>query len=340
MADRRRHPGWAVAVILAGLLAGCAGSPTIIEKPASSTQPSTAPGPTTTPATPTPATSQPPPEAPGPSEPPGGSLKSSASTEREGVRIEIALATNPMRAGNKMLLTTTIKNTGTDTLNWNVNGCGVNTYVTGVSDATWRPGPGTTDPLLKGHAEFLRSEVDLDTLIRLRFEPGWLSGSVEEGCADLAIRRSLKPGASRSQELVWNGQAASLLGPPPSSPVEIEATFDYWWRGSETDNNADRPEKPIVVTLDSWVVKGPEPAFLSPGEAIDAALADPVFGAWAVNQPFNDRRVGVVQYDPAADVWIVGLIHDMDYGPSFLHAALIDPLTGVVVAIRDIEAYR
>ena len=331
MADRRRHPGW-VVVIAAVLLASCGGSPTNIETPAG-----------TTAALPTPVASATPHEAPAqaprPSEPPYGSLRPSATIERDGVRIKVALPYNPIRAGSKLVLTTTIKNTGADTLNWQVNGCGVNAYVTGVSEARWRPGTGTTDPLLKGHAEFLRKEVSLDTPIRLRFEPASLSGSVEEGCADLAITRSLKPGASRSEELVWDGQAASLLGPPPSSPLEITATFDYWWRGSATKDN-HRREKPIVVTLGSWVIDGPAPAFLSPGEAIDAALADPVFGAWAVNQPFNDRRQGVVQYDPAADVWIVGLIHDMDEEPSFLHAALLDPLTGKVVAIRDIEPYR
>ena len=66
-----------------------------------------------------------------------------------------------------------------------------------------------------------------------------------------------------------------------------------------------------------------------------------MFGPWALTQPFNLRRTGVVEYDPAADIWIVGLIHDKDDPePSFLHAALVDPLTGKVVAIRDIEAYR
>jgi hypothetical protein len=37
------------------------------------------------------------------------------------------------------------------------------------------------------------------------------------------------------------------------------------------------------------------------------------------------------------DVWMVGLIHDRDNQRSLLHAALVDPLTGTVLAIREHE---
>jgi hypothetical protein len=333
MADRRRQLGWAVA-ILAGLLAGCAGGPTIVEAPAGSVPPSSVPNVSTTP---TPAASARPPLAAGPSQPPSDSLPKRASVERDGVRITVELGLNPIQLGQQNIITTTIKNTGSDTVHW-AGGCAGDVWAYAELTGThWRESTTTIDPLLRGHSDWLQAEAYLDRPITLKYVPGRLIGQAEDHCP-YGPDGSLKPGQSRTGELLWDGQAMFRLGPPPSSPAVVTATFDHWYRDSNVAAGTHR--KPIVVNLDSWVIGGPDPAFLSPKQAIDAALADPVFGAWALNQPFNDRRTGVVEYDPALDVWIVGLIHEKDYPePSFLHAALVDPLTGKVIAIREIKAY-
>jgi hypothetical protein len=189
--------------------------------------------------------------------------------------------------------------------------------------------------LLRAYSAWLQAEARLDLPMWLRFEPGWLSGMRDYGCADLGMPRSLKPGESTTQDLVWDGLVRDRLGPPPSGPTTITATFDHWYRGAQ--EQGDEKHKPIVVKLDSFVVGGPSAAFLSPAEAIDSALAEPAFADWVITQPFNDRRDGLVEYDPDVDVWMVGLIHDRDNQRSLLHAALVDPLTGVVLAIREHE---
>lgn len=341
MADRRWHRArlWASGGLLI-LLVGCGGGPTIVDEPAGSVAPSpapttianagaTAPAPSGSPrSTPAPT--------PGPSEP-EESLPMRASVERDGVRITINLWGDRLRAGQREVLTTTIKNTGHDTLRWMVDGCGVDVGIAvALPEARLRPGTRTVEPLLKAYAHWLRDEVRLEQPIRLRFEPGTLLGLVDVGCADLGIGRSLKPGASLSEDLVWDGQAAGQLGPPPNGPAVITATFDYWWRGGIRDGDVAR-EKPIVVRLESRVVGGPGQAFLSPGEAIDAALADPEFGAWVTTQILSGSS-GFVRYDPTANVWIVGLVHQQDKAPyQWLHAALVDPLSGEVLAIREHE---
>ncbi len=340
MADRGWHGarGW-VSGGLVLLLVGCGGGPTIVEEPAGSVAPSPAPNAIANSSATTPAPSgslrSTPAPTPRPSEPAEESLPLKASVERDGVRITINLWGDRIRAGRREVLTTTIKNTGRDTLRWMVDGCGVDVGITAaLPEARWRPSTRTVEPLQKAYAQWLRDQVRLEQPIHLRFDPGTLLGQVDVGCADLGIPRSLKPGASLSEDLVWDGQAAGLLGPPPSGPVVITATFDYWWRGSTADANV-ASEKPIVLRLDSRVVGGPAPAFLSPGEAIDAALADPEFGAWAMTQILSGT-MGVVRYDPAANVWIVGLVHQQDTEPyQWLHAALVDPLTGEVLAIRE-----
>jgi hypothetical protein len=336
MADRRRHPAWAVA-FLAVVLVGCAGSPTIVETPAGMMSPSAFEQPSASPiessaiaiATATPVSPH------GPTEPPADSLPTSASVERDGVRIRIDIGSSPLRAGSKTLIRTTVKNTGRTTLRWLVDGCDVDVVAWGeLTDAHWRPSAREVPQLLRSYSDWLRAEARLDDPIRLRFDHGWLSGTGVYGCADLGIYRSLKPGASKTTELVWDGQAQTGLGPPPTSPVIVTGMFAGWWRGSE---EGEGPRKSMTVTLDTWVVGGPDPSFLSPAEVIDAALADPEFGAWAITQRFNDRRDGVTEYDQAANVWIVGMIHDRDNQRSLLHAALVDPLTGVVIATREHE---
>jgi len=69
----------------------------------------------------------------------------------------------------------------------------------------------------------------------------------------------------------------------------------------------------------------------------EPALADPNFADWIVTQPFNDRPDGVVEYDPDVDVWMIGMIHGRDNERSLIPIALVDPLTGSVIAIREHE---
>jgi hypothetical protein len=326
--------------ILAVLLAGCAGSPTIVEAPNGTISPPILPSPTSSTHDPSAAPSATPRETPsttqGPSEPPADSLPKSASVERDGVRVTLRIGRNPLQAGERTVVEATVKNTGRDTLRWYVDGCGTDVFTEAVlSEASFRPSAIQTTPLLRAYSAWLQTEVRLDLPMWLRFEPAWLSGMRDYGCADLAMPRSLKPGASTTEQLVWDGHVRDRLGPPPSSPTTITGTFDYWYRGAQ--EQGDEKHKPIVVKLDSWVVGGPSRAFLSPAEAIDSALADPAFADWIITQPFNDRRDGVVEYVPDVDVWMVGLIHDRDNQRSLLHAALVDPATGKVLAIREHE---
>jgi hypothetical protein len=338
MADRRRHPGWVVAIVTV-ILAGCGGSQTNIETPAG-TIAALPPSPTASTSEPAPAPSSTPSatpvSTPGPSEPAADSLPTSATVERDGVRVTVWIGRNPLRAGERTVLQTVVKNTGRDTLRWYVDGCATDVFAEAeLPDATWRPSTITTDPLLRSYSAWLQAEARLDLPIRLKFEPAWLSGMRDYGCADLGMPRSLKPGASTTQDLIWDGLVRDRLGPPPSGPTTITATFDHWYRGAQ--EQGDEKHKPIVVKLDSWVAGGPSDAFLSPAGAIDSALADPAFADWVITQPFNDRRDGLVEYDPDVDVWMVGLIHDRDNQRSLLHAALVDPLTGTVLAIREHE---
>jgi hypothetical protein len=112
--------------------------------------------------------------------------------------------------------------------------------------------------------------------------------------------------------------------------VKLTSTFERWTRpgpGREGD--------PIEVTLDSWVVDGRDEAFLSPAEAIDAALADERLSAWLLTQPLRDGADAIAEYDRDLGLCAVGLLMYHDEGDPVLHAAFLDPVTGEVVAVRE-----
>ena len=343
MTDRRRRPELAV-VLLAGLLGGgCGATPAITGTPVGSIPPSilASQAAATIEPSPTPsATPRPTPVATlGQGDPPDDSLPKRASVERDGVRVTIQIGDNPLRSGQRTVIEATIKNTGRDTLHWMVDGCGVNVWPhVDLPGAQWRSSAVATTPQLRAYSTYLQLGARLDLPNRLEFEPGWLFGRRHYGCADLGIPRSLKPGASTTDELIWSGQSRDRLGPPLTSPAVVTAKFARWWRGDAED--APPNQKPIIVTLDSRVTGGPAPEFLSPAEAIDAALADPAFTQWIITKPFTDDRDVVVEYDPDVNVWMIGMIHDRDNQPSLRHMALVDPLTGKVIAVREDEVSR
>ena len=80
---------------------------------------------------------------------------------------------------------------------------------------------------------------------------------------------------------------------------------------------------------------------LSPAQVIDAALADERLASWLVTRPFHSGADGIAEYDRASGLWTVGLLtfDDRDYGDppeGVLHAAFVDPITGEVVAVREV----
>ena len=271
-----------------------------------------------------------------PAAPAADSMPVGASVERDGIRVEIRLGLNPLHGGLRTGVETTVINTGDRPLHWTVDGCGVDVAVQGEMDATWRSSSMDVDPALVRYRDWLREAAAVDQPIALGFAPASFGDGGQYGCADVGIPRDLAPGESTRQELMWFGQARGRLGLPPSAPTTITGTFAYWYRGAE-QNGAEG--EPLTVTLDSWVIDGRPPEFLSPAEVIDAALADEELATWLVAQPFRSRADAVAEYDVQAGIWLVGLqiYRDVGPGPSLvvLHAALVDPVSGEVIAIRE-----
>jgi hypothetical protein len=253
-----------------------------------------------------------------------------ATTERRGVRLTIDIGANPLWAGGRVGFTTTIENVGSETLYWTVDGCGSDAAVRGVlTDARWRPSTTALSGELERWRQSFIETAGIERPIWLNLRRGSLVGLRSYGCADLGIGRSLKPGRSRSVTLIWDGMTAKRLGLPPSGPLEIVARFDGWRRGRQGK------ERAVEVRLDSWMTHGVDRTLLSPGEVIDAAFANQEWAAWLLTQPYHTGNEEVLEYNEASGIWLAGLLTYRDDELPLLHAALIDPISGEVIDIRE-----
>jgi hypothetical protein len=258
------------------------------------------------------------------------SLPTSSSTERQGIKLTIRLGNNPINAGNGTLAFVTIENTGARLLKWTNDGCDTNAGVIAMMPATWRESSMNVSSELEPYRDWLREEARAGEPIWLRFTKAQHLRYRSIGCADLGIGRELAPGRKVTQEFTWDGHASPRLGLPPSGPVTLTSRFERWNRpgpGSDGD--------PIEVTLDSWVLHGRPANYLSPAEAIDAALADDRLASWLVTRPLRDSATAIAEYDRDLGLWAVGLLMYRDEGDPILHAAFVDAVTGDVIAIRE-----
>lgn len=260
-----------------------------------------------------------------------GNLPRSATIEKDGVRVIVALDENPLHAGKPTWATATVTNIGKGDLIWFHDGCAIPVGVSGPMDgARWRAGIEQEGSLKKFKEYAVGKTTDLT--IHIYFTPEPYIGKGAIGCIDVGIADRIKPGARIHQRLQWNGQAHLLNGPPPSGPVRLMATFEYYWRATNGEP-ANILDQKITVTLDSWVVDG-RTDLLDLPEIVDAALALPEFADFVRARQIGDANEPVIRFDDKMDLWTVGLI-EYSGDVSRLHYALVEPQTGRVQAIGD-----
>jgi len=303
--------------------------------------PAPTPSPATTPAAATPSPSPSPSPSTSPSPPPAapmppGPLARVAVVEQDGVRVRIELERNPMPAGEWTVLTATVRNIGDDVVTWFHDGCATTVGTWGEMAASWRPGIAQT-----GVAATFKGRV-LDLAYRptplpgpiVHFVPERWAGSGSYGCADIGMSDRIRPGKAIRQRYVWEGQAGSRWGPPPSGPVTLTGTFAYYWRGRE-EPEGDITDRTIKVSLDSWITGGADETWLSPPEVVDAALADSAFVAYLETQDLGNGREEILWYRPELGAWEVGILVWYEFPEARLHLVLVDPHTGTILDTVD-----
>lgn len=332
--DRRRGiTNMRTGLVLVAVVTASCGTPSTTGRPAwSEASPTATASPTRTP-TPSPpayATLQPFRPTPTPSDAPAvDSLPDSVTVEQDGIRLTLALHSSPLIAGTGAVATVTLVNRGDGELRWSNDGCDTHAWVHAVTDARWPAADGELPEDLVPYRDWFLRSARVERPIWLDFRITHLASYRFYGCADLAVPRSLAPGRSVSQQFIWDGQATGRLGPPPSGPVTITATFERWNRPGP-----GRDGTPVVATLDSWVIGGRPGDMLSPAEIVDAALGDPRFAAIARARSVSRGNV-ILEYDLHLGLWAVGFLEVPSDGPASMLAAYVDPLTGEVIDVRQ-----
>ena len=254
-------------------------------------------------------------------------LKKVASTSRNGVRLSIRLVATPLRMGEPADVLLTVENTGAREVRYVTDGCELAADVALLLvDGNWIGGVEQSGVA----AEFKAAAL----------EPFGHSGSSplsvpvadpamppDVGCADLAITKTIPAGQIVTRKVTWTGDAEIA----PAGRARVFARFSY--DGHTGDPPQDEPRyDPIVATLDTWIESDYVPAFLPPGPAIDAALADPTFAAWLAEAPSSTWVNTHHILDVEGRTWTIGLFRDPTAG--FYGSVILDAATGEAIGHR------
>lgn len=264
---------------------------------------------------------------------PSGPLARTATVETNGVRVTIELERNPMPAGERTWVTTTVTNTGRDDLIWLHGACahpttvGVHGTIEGQS---WRAGRNQTGASLRFKSMALAGAGVDKRAISIDFVPeAYVGAKGYHGCGDVGVNEALAAGASIRQRAQWDGAAGFLLGPPPTGRVELVGSFRFFWRRSAGEP-ADLMTAPAIeVPLTAWI-DGRVEGIIHPAEAIDAALLDRRLVDILTPGDLGNANGPVLRYDPVAAVWQVGLEEDNYGGKPQVHLVFVDGHTGQI----------
>jgi hypothetical protein len=251
----------------------------------------------------------------------------SATTDVDGVRVVVDIGKTPHNPTFGTIVTVTIANRTRRVLEWWADGCGGNARVSATTTSIWRDSAGGLAPDLSRHRDWLRRAIP-EGPIGLQIDRHWTRQRRGGGCTQFASRHDIEPGQNARREFTWDGSAAGRLGPPPNGPVSFTARLE------RLKLEGGDELKPIVVTLDSWIVSGPPEEFMSPFEAIDAALADERFTTWLASRRMEATDKPVVEFDRDLWIWVVGVRFGEMLDP-IVHAAYIDPITHEVFAVTE-----
>lgn len=327
----------AVATASVILLAGCRAvdplSPASPDQPSSSPVVAASPQPPRPPAVPAVSplpVRSPSPQVPAP--PPPRTL------EREGVRVTLTLDRHTYAPGEIVWAHVRVENTNAHPVIWRAGGCGYPATAAASVPGLQRPGrdwPGALgaykQQVLEGHRSWGRTGfMEQQALLRVL---GRGSGTA---CPAVALEERLAAGGVLEVTLGWDGGLVSPFAPDldrvraPEGPVTVVASFPLG--GFEDPSSIE-----VATTVE---LTGGPPALVSPGEAVDTALAEPRFARWLAPR-LGGEGYFVSGLSFGNGHWVLGGGHKWtsdDEPPAWFYpneaAVVIEPTSGTVVEVR------
>jgi hypothetical protein len=222
-----------------------------------------------------------------------------------------------MPAGDQTWISTSITNTGSDAILWNL--CAEAAPVAGRFAEPWRPGHSLPSPAGEWKSFLLGAQGLADGNRSLLFLGAGHDGAAS-GCGDIGHEQQLGGGHSFEQRLWWDGLAFRRLTPPPTGWVDLVASFNYVRADQHLSPDLEH-RRTADVHLQAFVSGLPD-RLADPGEAIDVALADPQLTAVFSTSALGDANEGVVRFDVARMAYEIGLLVE---GPDdIVHLVSVD----------------
>jgi hypothetical protein len=148
------------------------------------------------------------------------------------------------------------------------------------------------------------------------------------GCTDDLVSDEIAPGQRLTSRFAWDTIGPNGM-PPPGGRYVGEATFGYMGRG-DLPPDVDPFGRSVAVSV-SLDVEAPATVYLSPGQAVDALLAEPMFVELLAEAP--RERWTEVRLSWDEETWAFELRLDQPKGAL---VANVDAITGVVTGVETI----
>ena len=236
-----------------------------------------------------------------------------AVAERDGVRVTLALEDSPPRGGTPTWARADVANLGDRPVRWAGGGCGHALFID--IDAAAAQDRGLAWPGRRGEFKRLALGGEFGSPASAAFVPEDLirPPGQEVGCPAILAIETLAPGERLRVRARWDGTIAG--SPAPPGPATVRASFPMIGIVGEVPE--DRTDADPVVAALAIDIAGGGPAedpALAPALAIDAALADPQFGAWV------DAAAPETWINPdlvhERGIWSVGLFRSRPNDPQ------------------------
>jgi hypothetical protein len=225
----------------------------------------------------------------------------------------------------------TVTNVGDTKVTWAHGGCSSVGTMGGVSRVAWRLGeeqPGNRGrfkvyalggPVYSGAPRRFAS---------FSFVPEDRVGRGSYGCADVGIDETIRPGESRRETRWWSGFTDLNRALPITGPALLTAHAGAYWRGQPPERLADAIN--FEIDIEARIDSPDEGQRKSPGEAIDGALRDEVFGNYV---DYWARGTGdeIAWYQADREVREVAMLDSADPERPLVRGVEVDPDGGWVI---------
>ena len=206
----------------------------------------------------------------------------------DGLTLTVSLDSPVVAPGEVVTFTATLRNGTTEPVNYSVPWCGGGASVAALVDLPQGPAGKTWSGIAQTFKDYVLTEG-----LGPRGAPPSLPVEVDavaEPCADGQFEAILAPGQSVTSSLPWKAEIiAGVRALAGSVPFTVSVGYDR-----QNDPPSHQPGTisglfvPIykqLVVRGALEVVGEAPAIISPGEVIDAVLANKKYAKWLGDQP-------------------------------------------------------